>query len=166
MYLHERMLAMSRQPKPDGSTRVVCSHGKEYIWEKSNDKWVLQHRLVMSHVLGRELGTHEHVHHKNEDSTDNRQENLSLESPQSHRDVHKPELRPMKPKHRCARDGCNALIPASEHKKYCSVKCRFYATHVTVTCHMCGERFIAYRVHRKKFCSRSCARQYPNAGTV
>lgn len=156
---------MSRQAKSNGSTRVVSSHGYEYIWEKRDGKWRLQHRLVMEAKLGRPLAPHEHVHHDNENTLDNSPDNLILTSPRKHKEHHRPERKPKKPKARCARDGCDTLIPASEGKKYCGEKCRFYATHVTVTCPHCERRFIAYRSKGRKFCSRACANAH-RAGAI
>lgn len=47
-------------------------------------KTVYKHRAVMERKLGRTLGRFELVHHKNEDRSDNRLDNLELTTPKEH----------------------------------------------------------------------------------
>ena len=55
-----------------------------------NGKKDLEHRVVMERILGRKLGTREHVHHLNGDGLDNRPENLQLVTPEEHTLMHEP----------------------------------------------------------------------------
>lgn len=51
-------------------------------------KAVYEHRWLMEQLLGRSLTRHEHVHHKNGDTKDNRLDNLELMSASEHSREH------------------------------------------------------------------------------
>lgn len=57
-----------------------CPRSDGYIteYDEAHGRYVLQHRLVMERMLGRQLEKGEKVHHKNSDRTDNRPENLEI----------------------------------------------------------------------------------------
>lgn len=60
---------------PLGTTRV---RAKGYVFEKTEDGWIQQHRVVMARHLGRYLWDYENVHHVNGKRSDNRIENLEV----------------------------------------------------------------------------------------
>lgn len=71
----------SHQGVPIGTRRVDSNSG--YVWVKSpqavgHKGWILEHRLVMSEILGRPLYADEIVHHKDGDRTNNDPSNLEL----------------------------------------------------------------------------------------
>jgi hypothetical protein len=63
---------------------VVVKVSPDTPGTRLRENWMLEHRYVMQQVIGRGLQSHESVHHKNGDRTDNRPENLELWDSRKH----------------------------------------------------------------------------------
>jgi HNH endonuclease len=71
----------------------IGSNGYVYVkthsqFSEPSGGYELKHRVVMRKHIGRELSSLEHVHHINENKTDNRIENLRIVSPSEHASIH------------------------------------------------------------------------------
>lgn len=85
--IHNAFCGQSCSAKANKAATTFKKHKDTDGWKIGNDgyvtkylegKKVLQHRVVMSQVIGRELMSHENVHHINGVKHDNRPENLEL----------------------------------------------------------------------------------------
>lgn len=72
--------------EPHPLSRAIGSRRKHktrelVYWQvklKHGGRWAYEHRKVAETKIGRKLSRHEHVHHINEDTLDNRPENLEV----------------------------------------------------------------------------------------
>lgn len=72
---HYAMRNAAKKKTPASARRT---DGAGYVYINVNGRTIAEHRHVMSQMIGRELLSHESVHHKNGKRDDNTPENLEL----------------------------------------------------------------------------------------
>lgn len=97
-------------------------------------KYDLEHRLVMSEAIGRQLMPSEHVHHVNGDPADNRLSNLELLTAAEHVALHgggaAVRQRSSRVAITCERCGKELLVkPSRSTRRFCGNECRLEALH-------------------------------------
>lgn len=94
-FCQKHYLRWARHGDPEATTRSEPGRGwitpEGYKCIKVGGRYVGEHRVVMSRMLGRELNRSEHVHHKNHNKLDNRPENLELMTVSEHGRLHSKE---------------------------------------------------------------------------
>jgi HNH endonuclease len=111
--------------------------------------YVRQHALVMSQHLGRPIAANEVVHHKNEDRTDNRLENLEVMTRSAHHSLH----------HRgVIKPGSIAALKGHTSDEMRAIWSTTRAhERVELKCLQCGSTFYRRSIIRtRKYCSFSC----------
>jgi len=76
---------------PLGTRRTHRSTDNLVYWVIKIDerkRWPYEHRVIAEQMIGRKLASYEHVHHKNNDTLDNRPENLEIMLDAEHVKLH------------------------------------------------------------------------------
>ena len=128
--MHSRAIqagpTLKRRVRPDGYVEVHV--GKSYPGASSRGL-ILEHRKVMAEILGRTLGRFEHVHHKDEDRSNNDPPNLRVMGASAH----------------------NAMHGGTE-----AFQARYSGQRETKPCEFCGQPFTRPKFREGRFCGRSC----------
>lgn len=96
-----------------GYIRVLCPEHPN----AQSDGYIFEHRLVMSNMLGRALLPNEHVHHLDENPSNNDPANLEILSPSEHRLYHSDGIGAHSTRPCCG--ACGKPIPYSNSTGLC-----------------------------------------------
>ena len=135
--------------RPEGSKGITKKKNHTYIIIKQNGQWKYEHRVIMEQSLGRPLLKDETVHHINENTLDNRPENLQLFSCMGDHVKHHASIKPQK---QCSIPSCTR--PHKGHG-FCTLHYQRFKIH--------GDPL--YKKERKFFCTvKGCNRKHYGLG--
>ena len=148
-------------------------YGKKFYQDKSTVYWIsTSSKKIRAHVWVWQYNHGKvpkkyHIHHKNEDKSDNRIENLELIQASVHMSLHmqdpvrKKFASEMANKYRPLTKEWHGSVEGKAWHKYHAAKCKFGNWEPSkYICQCCNKEYLSKKRSRSRFCSNNCKSQW------